>query len=180
MRLHPGSRSPWGRLSSLPSKHFGTSGRREVARSGRQECLPHTLRSGYRSWSRQASEEVGHASPNGLAAPVIDADGQVAGAIGITALTIHYTRAKLVSIFGPKVLRAATEASENLGSPPKATKTTASYFHYAADSKSSLKSPVCRKNCVCQGISSIIGQQYQTGHDNRVCTHHVREIFSKE
>ena len=52
-----------------------------------------------------------------LAAPVVDAAGQVAGAIGITALTIHYTQAELVSVFGPKVLRAATEASRNLGSP---------------------------------------------------------------
>lgn len=58
-----------------------------------------------------------------LAAPVFDADGQVAGALGITALTIHYTQAELVSVFGPKVLRAANEASENLGSPPKAITT---------------------------------------------------------
>lgn len=52
-----------------------------------------------------------------LAAPVFDAGGQVSGAIGITGLTIYYTQAELVSGFGPKVLRAATEASENLGSP---------------------------------------------------------------
>jgi DNA-binding IclR family transcriptional regulator len=58
-----------------------------------------------------------------LAAPVFDADGQVAGALGVTALTIHYTQAELVSVFGPKVLRAASEASENLGSPPKAITT---------------------------------------------------------
>ena len=52
-----------------------------------------------------------------LAAPVFNADGQVAGALGITALTIHYTQAELASVLGAKVLRAATEASENLGSP---------------------------------------------------------------
>ena len=56
-----------------------------------------------------------------LAAPVFDTDGQVAGALGITVLTIHYTQAELVSVLGPKVLRAATEASENLGSPPSTT-----------------------------------------------------------
>jgi DNA-binding IclR family transcriptional regulator len=58
-----------------------------------------------------------------LAAPVFDADGHVAGAIGITALTIHYPQGELVSVFGPKVLRAATEASENLGWRPKASPT---------------------------------------------------------
>jgi DNA-binding IclR family transcriptional regulator len=58
-----------------------------------------------------------------LAAPVVDADGQIAGALGITALTIHYTQAELVSDFGPKVLRAAVETSKNLGSPSKAIAT---------------------------------------------------------
>ena len=58
-----------------------------------------------------------------LAAPVVDAGGQIAGALGMTALTIHYTQAELVSVFGPQVLRAAAEASENLGSPPKAVTT---------------------------------------------------------
>jgi IclR family transcriptional regulator, KDG regulon repressor len=55
-----------------------------------------------------------------LAAPIADAHGQVIGALGITGLTIHYTQAELVSVFGPRVLRAAAEAAENLGSPPKA------------------------------------------------------------
>ena len=54
-----------------------------------------------------------------LAAPVVDADEQVAGALGITALTIYYPQADLVSVLGSKVLRAAAEASENLGSRPK-------------------------------------------------------------
>lgn len=58
-----------------------------------------------------------------LAAPVFDADGRVTGALGITALTIHYTQAELVSLFRPKVLQAAREASENLGSPPKGSTT---------------------------------------------------------
>jgi DNA-binding IclR family transcriptional regulator len=58
-----------------------------------------------------------------LAAPVVDADGQISGALGITVLTIYYTQAELVSVFGPKVLRAAAEASENLGLPPTAIAT---------------------------------------------------------
>ncbi len=55
-----------------------------------------------------------------LAAPVVDAEGLVAGAIGITALTIYYTQDEFVSVFRSKVLQAASEASENLGSPPSA------------------------------------------------------------
>jgi hypothetical protein len=55
-----------------------------------------------------------------LAAPVVDADGQVAGAFGITALTIHYTQAELVSSLRSQGASGGREASENLGSPPKA------------------------------------------------------------
>jgi len=44
--------------------------------------------------------------------------GQIAGVLAITALTIHYTQAELVSVFRSKVLQAAAEASENLGSRP--------------------------------------------------------------
>jgi DNA-binding IclR family transcriptional regulator len=52
-----------------------------------------------------------------LAAPVVDAEEQVAGTIGITALTIYYSQAEMVSTLGPNVLRAASEASENMGAP---------------------------------------------------------------
>ncbi len=58
-----------------------------------------------------------------LAAPVVNVGGQIAGALGMTALTIHYTQAELVSVFRSKVLQAAAEASENLGSPTEATPT---------------------------------------------------------
>ena len=37
----------------------------------------------------------------------------------VTALTIHYAQADLVSVLGSKMLRAAAEAADNLSSRPK-------------------------------------------------------------
>jgi IclR family transcriptional regulator, KDG regulon repressor len=50
-----------------------------------------------------------------LAAPVFDATGRVAGSLGITVLTLYYTSGELIAHLGPKVIKAADEASANLG-----------------------------------------------------------------
>ena len=50
-----------------------------------------------------------------FAAPVFDAKMNVAGALGITVLTLHHSRETLLSILADPVLQAAKTASEILG-----------------------------------------------------------------
>jgi DNA-binding IclR family transcriptional regulator len=53
-----------------------------------------------------------------LAAPVCDAQQQVVGSLGVTALTLYYTPAEFEALLAPQVLQAARSASANLGADP--------------------------------------------------------------
>ena len=55
-----------------------------------------------------------------LAAPVFGVDDRLAGAIGVSVLTLYYTVGRLKAEVGPAVVAAARRISETLGAARRA------------------------------------------------------------